>query len=209
MPRLIRAATRPTKQVLGIDPSLSSTGFAYRRDGQVFTGRIDAGKLKGPARLAYIARNLEALLLDVKPGLIVYEDYADRAIGKVYQIGELGGVLKTLFWDRKIDVMLVKPAAVKRAIAGHGHADAGKRINGKLVKDKSKPMMRNALATTFNLDLQQNDEADACALMLIGEMYFGTHTVARSIQTGLKLDRVKDCTIVTGRGNQLQLIAGK
>ena len=95
--------------------------------------------------------------------------------------------------------MLVAPSALKKSITGRGDADAAVKVNGKKVKDPMKPMMRAALLNTFHIDLRQNDEADACGLMLMGEMRFGSHTVSVSTQRRLRLDTLRNCAIMKGR----------
>ncbi len=204
MTRTFRIVTPQHKRVLGIDASLTSTGYAFRIDGAVVTGAINAGKgVVGPTRLAYVASAVANIIVECRPDLIVLEDYAmgRGAAGRAFSIGELGGVLKTLFWENQIDVMLVSPTALKKAITGKGNADKAQLVDGKKVKDKNKPEMRAALLNTFKLDLSQNDEADACGLMLMGEMRFGSNTVAKATQNTLRLDALKECSIIRGRTN--------
>lgn len=201
MARIIRNAVKQERRVMGIDPSLASTGFSYRIGDKLITGAITAKPLDGPARLAYVARHIANHIDICKPDLIVYEDYAMK-VGKggmTFSIGELGGVLKKLFWERGIDVMIVSPTALKKAITGKGNADKAKLVDGKKVKDKTKPEMRTALINSFNIELSQNDEADACGLMLMGEMRFGFNTVAKAAQSKLRLDTLKECSIISGR----------
>ncbi len=206
MSRIVRAVKPVHKVVMGIDASLTSTGYAYREGDYVITGTITT-KLYGPARLAYIEAAIMEQIALCTPDLIVYEDYAISRgkAGKVFSIGELGGILKTLFWKRGIDVMIASPTALKKAITGRGDADKAKVtiVDGEKVKtkDKTKPEMRAALANTFQLDLSQNDEADACGLMLMGEMRFGSNTVVKSLQNKLRLDTLKECSIIHGRTN--------
>lgn len=205
MSRIVRASTRPPLRVLGIDPSLGSTGFAYRDEtGAVFTGTIPTGKLDGPARLDFVRTQVEALLQYVHPNFVVYEDYVNGNVkgGRVFHIGELGGVLKTLFWQRGIPVMLVSPTALKLAITGRGNADSTARSTkrtktGKKVKDQSKPEMRAALAKHFGLTVEQGDEADACGLMLLGELRHRSKRIPEAVSRTLTIASIFDCVIIT------------
>ncbi len=212
MRRIVRPVRRETINVLGVDPSLTSTGYAYRNStGEVVTGTIDPGKLSGPWRLFYVRMQMAKIIGLAAPTIVVYEDYAmgkaKGASNTIFHIGELGGVLKTLFWENGIDVMLVAPTALKKAITGRGDADSAKRVGKKM--QPFKPEMRAALLNTFKLDLSQNDEADAAGLMLMGEMRFGFNTIAESLQKRLKLDTLEECSIIQGRGNGLKSIAKK
>ncbi len=167
--------------------------------------------MKGPRRLAYVINYLNRHIAPYNPDLIVLEDYA-MGIGKggmAFHIGELGGVIKHNLWQQGFDVMIVSPTAVKKAITGRGNADAGKKVNGKKVKDKSKPEMRAALLSSFGLDIDQPDEADAAALMLMGEMRFGSHTVTEAVQNKLRLDTLNECDIIQGRKEILKTFANK
>jgi len=207
MSRILRRVARKQINILGVDPSLRSTGYAYRTaDGQLVTGTIDPGELTGPFRLFYIRKQMQEIIAGTTFELVIYEDYAMGMHGNVrsqFEQAELGGILKTLFWENKINVMLVAPKALKKAITGRGDADSSKRVG----KDKTKPEMRAALLQTFKIALSQNDEADACGLMLIGELQTGCSNVAPEEQRKLKLDSLSACVTIRGRGNKLQLIA--
>lgn len=201
------ARTKPGQRdnirVIGIDPSLSSTGFSYKVDGQLYTGRIDTGKLSASERLVYVRKQIEQVLDHAGPTLAVYEDYAMGTAGKnnnAFHIGELGGILKAELWERGIDVMLVAPACLKKTIVGNGNADRGK---GK----EHKPEMRAALKGKFGYDIEQNDEADAFALMLVGEIRF-IGGLPEGVRKQLRLDALRECTIIKGRA-KLKLIANE
>lgn len=186
-------------RVLGIDPSLSSTGFSYRFDGELYTGRIESKKLTGPARLKYIRDRMAEVLDVAQPSYIGYEDYAmSMRAHNAFHLGELGGVLRLLIWERGIDVLLVSPAGLKKAVVGKGNADKGK---------KDKPEMREAIASKFGYDLRQNDEADAFALMALAEIRFGVGPLPVGVRKQLRLDSVADFKIVRGKGADLRLIA--
>lgn len=199
--RVVRTRGPSEHRIIGIDPSLSSTGFAYRLDGQLYTGRINPGNLTGPQRLLSMRQQLEEVLDHAKPTIVVYEGYAFGARGKnagVYSTGELGGVLKLMMWERGLDVMLVPPTTLKLAIVGKGNADRGQ---------KEKPEMRDALHKKFGYLIDQNDEADAFALMLLGEIrYIGG--LPEGVRKQLKLDSLRDCAIIKGR-KLLKLIANE
>ena len=197
--RLSQHAPDSEARVLGLDPSLSSTGFAYRYNGELYTGRIDPKKLVGPQRLRFIRDRIAEVLDVAQPAYIGYEDYAMGARGNnAFHLGELGGVLRLLIWERGIDVLLVSPTGLKKAVVGKGNADRGK---------KDKPEMRAAIHTKFGYDLSQNDEADAFALMALTEIRFGIGPLPVEIRKQLRLDTVADFKVVRGKGADLRLIA--
>lgn len=163
-------------------------------------GTIATDQLRGPRRLAY-ARNQLAKILDLcKPNLVVYEDYAMSrgAAGRVFHLGELGGVFKLLVWERGIDMMIVGPVVMKMLITGSG--SAGRGAKGKAKKE---PIAR-ALRETFGITATQNDEADAIGLMLIGEMKTGKTPIP---QTALKFKHASALATCDVSPGQLKSIA--
>ncbi len=198
--RLAQPKPDSDDRVLGIDPSLSSLGYAYRHEGVLFTGRLDPKKLTGPNRLSFMRARLTELLDFVQPRYICYEDYAHGAAQGAHQLGELGGVLRLLIWERGIDVFYVSPTGLKKAVVGKGNADRGSHM-------RHKPEMRAAILSKFGYDLDQNDEADAFALMVLGEIRFGVGPLPLSVRAQLRLESVADFKVVKGKGADLKLIA--
>lgn len=158
------------------------------------TGIITGEGATGPVRLHYMREMMAALLDHVRPSVIAYEDYAlnkrfGNANAHVHSSGELGGVFKTLFWERGINVIMVPPTVLKLVITGSGKGggEAGKKV------------MMDAIANDFGFVVPQADEADAFGLMLIAELKCGTNTF---LPDHRKLDRqaaLKKCGMVRGR----------
>ena len=153
--------------VIGFDPSLVSSGFSYTDGaGKVHTGRIRA-KTRGALRLDFVADAFENLIDTMvmhhkTVPLIAYEGYAMGApkmgnIGRFFDIGELGGVLKLIALRRGIDVLLVPPTSLKMFATGKGNAD--------------KDQVIASVADVWGYDIPHNDEADAFVLMQMGLAY--------------------------------------
>lgn len=193
-PQAQELAQRPPvwPRVLGIDASLSSTGYAYQVDGKLITGRVTTDKLRGTHRLVYLRNQLERVIALSSPTLIVYEDYAMGARGNnMFHIGELGGVLKALIWEKGVDLLLVPPTTMKSVIAFSGRAE--------------KTDIIKALQNRFGFSVSQHDEADAAGLMIVGEILKGTRRVAdEPTRGGRRSDAVFQLTITKG---QLQSIS--
>jgi len=137
---------------------LTSLGFAYPSDsGKVVVGTVKPKKLTGPGRLGYIRDEVAKLLDAAQPDLVSYEGYAMGRFaggGRAFDIGELGGVLKLLVFERSIDLLLVPPTSLKLFATGSGRADKD---------DVGKAMARHR-GRLFASD----DEADAYALLQLG-----------------------------------------
>jgi crossover junction endodeoxyribonuclease RuvC len=109
--------------VLGLDLSLTSTGWAIERDGQVQTGTITTGNLRDCARLDRIARIVIGLALqDPAVHLVALEGYAFGRPNQAHQIGELGGTVRLELWRRDMPFIEVPPSTVKKYAAGSGAA---------------------------------------------------------------------------------------
>lgn len=179
--------------VLGVDPSLTSTGYSYRKDGKVITERVTCGDLRGPWRLSYLAGQLEKRLNAIDCKMVAYETYAygkaggrgGMAQGRLFDIGELGGVYKRLIWDRGIDMLMVSPTALKAVIAGDGRA--------------GKDQVQDAILRHFGYSLPQNDEADAFGLMIMGELRCGISDAPPEVRKLLRLDKIHTYEVIKGR----------
>ncbi len=145
-------------RVMGVDPSLTSTGVAYRVASGVRAYTIQT-KYKGTRRLRHIR---DALLQHIKacnPTLVAMEGYALGFRGKsntVFGLGELGGVLRVALAEQGLEVLIVPPTSLKMYITGSGRADKDE------VKDK--------LVTTYKAPhFPTSDQYDAYGLLLMGE----------------------------------------
>lgn len=183
---------------MGIDPSLSSTGWAFRLDdGRVVTGRIETDKLRGPWRLHYAVTQLEKIVMTYRPTLVVYEDYAMGARGNTFHMGELGGVFKRMLWFAGVSYLEVSPTMLKKVITGAGRAKAVK--GRKLTESEKKQPMISALRDEFGLHINQHDEADAAGLMLLGEMKCGVNPSPQKTLISRRLDAVRELAVVRGK----------
>ena len=142
--------------ILAIDPSLTSTGYAYQiGNGPVVVGTIRPKKMVGVERLAYLREEVNTLISLVGPSLITYEGYAmSRFANRAFDLGELGGVLKLLVFGYRIPLLLVPPTCLKLYATGKGNADKGQVMIA----------MAKIRKRLFSCD----DEADAFALLQLG-----------------------------------------
>lgn len=184
-------------KVLAIDPSLTSTGWAVRAyDSEPITGTIKTDDLRGPWRLHYARKNLEALLDKYEPTVVAYEGYA---MGRVqmrgtFDMGELGGVYKHLLWDRGIDVVVVPPSVLKSFLMLPGTPRKVK-VSSKQKKEK----VVKAVQDLFGYEIAQHDEADAFTLLLIGEMHSGLQIHSNYPLKCTHADLKRSCETVRGR----------
>lgn len=177
-----------TVAMLAIDPSLNSTGYAFRDSDDQSTvtvvGSIRPKKITGMARLHFVEQKIEELVEAVKPRTVVYEDYSMGSKGKTFHIGELGGVLKLFLWERGIDIILVPPSNLKLFVTGKGNAD--------------KDVMMRVLAQHRGRLFNNSDEADAYGLLLAGEAFCNRKLLPR-VRGNSKQIAVQGFTVIEGK----------
>lgn len=177
--------------VLGLDMSLTSTGYAYvDRAGQYVTGRIRPKDLRGMERVTFIRDAVLEVLDEVAPTLVAYEGYAmGKFNGRILDRAELGGVLKLEFHYRKIPLLLVPPTSLKLFATGRG---SGRGKEGKAEVMAAMARIRGRLFTS-------NDEADAFALLHMGIAHQNPRSLPR-IATHHKRVALAGCELVEPSG---------
>ena len=174
--------------VFGLDASLTSSGFAYTLDDKVCTGRILTNSLRGPERLDFVITSIRNIFRTKQFGkevLVALEGYAMGVPAKgsrVFDIGELGGVLKHHFWLNGYDVLVVPPTTLKMFVTGNGRA--------------KKPEVMQGIADVWGYKVQQHDEADAFGLMKLGQARVNGRVLRAYDEK--RRSAVESCQIVKG-----------
>lgn len=170
--------------VLGIDPSLTATGWAEHDSGipEYDYGTIACKKLKGVERLEYMQQQFAHLLLRTRPDLVVYEDYSFGSKFRARATGELGGIFRLWLYKNGYDTLFVSPKALKAFITTNG--------------DASKEDMVSAIKARTGIEGKlSDDEADAIGLAMLGRAYLG-QTRVRSKKSKALLSK---CVLVKGK----------
>jgi len=148
--------------ILGLDLSLTGTGYYRVMGGHETHGAIETKGLKGVERLVFI----ESQIWDVitadgyidqdwpGPPKVFLEGYAYARPNQAHQIGELGGVVRRLLHINGIPYTEIAPAAVKKFATGKGNADKYK--------------VMSAVAKHWDKHFDSTDECDAFVLARIG-----------------------------------------
>jgi crossover junction endodeoxyribonuclease RuvC len=149
-----------TVPLLGIDPSVTSTGIAWP-NGTTSLLRPPAG-LRGGTRLCWMRLRLHRLLT-LHPPLprAALIEAPIRAFGKggptvMLRLGEARGVLLETLAAHDIHTIEVEPTRLKRWATGAGNAD----------KDRMLEALPLGVSTTMNTD----DEVDAWHLWHLGQV---------------------------------------
>jgi Holliday junction resolvasome RuvABC endonuclease subunit len=111
-----------TPRVVGLDLSLSSTGFASRQLVRTVVPPKHVGL--ETERLVWIRNQVLALCIDhARPGLVALEGYSyNSKFSHAHKLGEFGGVVKVGLHEAGIGVVLVAPKVVKKYATGNGGA---------------------------------------------------------------------------------------
>ena len=134
-------------RVLGLDLSLTATGYAYNDE---VVGVIRS-RANGMRRLAEIR---EAVLeVAFEADVVVLEGYGFASQKAVVQ-GELGGVVRLALYDRRTPFVEVAPSLVKKYATGRGNAD--------------KDQVLAAAIRRFGFEGDNNNAADAWILRAMG-----------------------------------------
>lgn len=137
--------------LLALDLSLTETGYCiFNANGLYVTGGVIKTKLRDTDRLYYIKNNINALLVKHKIKHAIIENYAYAARGQVFNIGELGGVIKLLLFESDINIITVPPTTLKKFVTGKGNA--------------KKELMLKYVYKKFKFDTDNNNICDAFAL---------------------------------------------
>lgn len=146
---------RSVVKVLGVDPSLTSTGLATP-SGACMALKTD---FRGWERISYILGKIEHNLKLDPPTHICMEGYAFSRgrVGRVFDLAELGGCMKLLFLSKGLPIILVPPTTLKIYASGEGNA--------------KKEFVMKEIKARWKRSFVSSDMADAFALQKFGQDY--------------------------------------
>ncbi len=144
---------------MGIDPSLTSTGYVVLNNSKLVVSGTIPVKETGIKRLFYIKHELHGLLIDHAPALVVIEGYAFARVNQAHQIGELGGMIRMLLAEGFYRWMEVAPTQAKKFATGKGNAP--------------KDLILMNVLKRWGMEFGSSDEADAFVLAKIGQAVLG------------------------------------
>lgn len=148
--------------VLGIDPSLTSCGIGCIDDTLTILNSsvIKPGKRRGAERLDYIIDRIQTIGNTTKPDLVVLEGYSYNSVGRSYDLGELGGVIRLYLYQNNLDTIIVPPLQLKKFWLNTGY----------LSRNELKKEIVEKINKTFNTFFSEKkaDIAEALGLAYIG-----------------------------------------
>jgi len=154
------------RTVAGLDLSLKLTGLVVLDvdTGTLIDCRSIKPKGKGLWRCRWLRNHLIGAMDKHRPVKIAIEGYAYGMRGQgVYQLGELGGIVRLGLMEAGVSIMDVPPATLKKFVTGKGNA--------------KKELMMLAVYKRWGVSCSEHDEADA----------YGLAQLARATVTDVKL----------------------
>lgn len=160
---------------VGLDLSLSSTGVVIRQEGTqgppLVAERIRP-TTKGPVRLGFLRDRLASILAKVPASeiaMVAIEYYAigkaSSGGGRVFDIGEWGGVARVAVLDLGLPAIEVGTKTLKLVFAGTAAKDKT------APKSKAHKAFVLRMCADYGFDTKQDDLADAYALSWVAEWY--------------------------------------
>lgn len=138
--------------ILSIDSGIERTGYAIFKDKKyVISALIKTSKEKPTEiRLEEIYSKLKEIFKKHKPDLMVLEQLLFFKNQKTFiRVAQAQGIVMLLAAQNKIKVEFLTPLQIKQIITGYGQAD--------------KKAVQKMIRLTTNIDIKQDDEADAVA----------------------------------------------
>lgn len=157
-------------RVVGLDLSLTGTGWCDHLASGYSTGLIDTDKMEGLARIDYILKQIQNRIgTDFTKVLVVVEDFSFASKGSsLFQIAGLGYIIRHWLWSQGIQFKLVPPTVLKKFVTGTGNSD--------------KSVMLKELYKRWLVDFNDDNIGDAYGLSRIGMALVGWDTELTKFQ---------------------------
>jgi crossover junction endodeoxyribonuclease RuvC len=157
----ISQATPKAKRILGLDLSLTGTGYCIIEEGAVSAGQAEYGiintnNLHDSERMDFILEQVKARVTN--DTFVVIEDFSFGSKGSgLSEIHGLGWIIRHYLWKNKIEFTLIPPTVLKKFATGKGNSD--------------KNIILKEIYKLWNVDLYNDNEADAFVLSMIGRAF--------------------------------------
>lgn len=165
---IARAETQDKRIVTaGIDSALTKSAICTLAEGAFRPLLVRMPKQRGACRLDAIAGRMLAVLEGAGPylSLVALEGYSYGSTGKVFELGEIGGLLKVEMYRRGINYVVVPPTVLKLFVTGNGMA--------------SKEKMMASMEKEYGVVTEVDDVADAAGLARFAYVYLTGDTTRR------------------------------
>lgn len=152
-------ASRLPIRILAIDPSVTQTGLAFPDQSTMVV--CPPGALRGAHRLVWLRDYVAEVLYDLKPDLVVVEDYAlGKHGGAVIPTVEWGGVLRIMLHEwPDLPWVVCPPQVIKSYCTGKGNS--------------AKSQVQSEISARTGVVFKNHDESDAWGLAAAANDHYG------------------------------------
>ena len=142
----------PFNKILGLDLSLTSTGFCH--DGKADVIQV---KSKGDERLRDISSAIYSIRKKLSIDLVVIEGYSFASMfSRAHAIGELGGVIRLDLFNAEVPYIVIPPTCRAKFATGKGNS--------------KKADVMHAITDKTNIDWTGKGADDKCDAWILEEM---------------------------------------
>lgn len=176
--------------VVGLDLSLTATGWFLLIEGNPIKTGVLRTPLTGIERIDWIAKRVVNLIGVLVPEqtIVVIEGYSFASTGNVvYEIGGLGTMVRHALWSRKIPYIECSPNSLKKFATGSGDSK----------KVKKEHVIREVWRR-WNFEASDNNEADAYVLGRIGMCMLDLDEPTTDYQRAVLIALMQKLPAVTG-----------
>jgi Holliday junction resolvasome RuvABC endonuclease subunit len=149
------------KLYIGVDQALTTTSICLMQNQEVHFIQLKPLYM-GVSRISEIY-DAFCDVLDAHTGDIegvAIEGYAYSSKGAVFNLGEVGGVLRLACYQKGVRLIEVPPPFLKKAMTGKGNS--------------TKDIMIKEAYKKYGIDINDNNDSDAFALAIVAADYYGS-----------------------------------
>jgi len=193
MPRTVNTSrpTRPEVCFAGFDLSLTASGIiVLNSKGEVKERHVIKSKLKGQERLEEILNRIKAIIEPYNIQLVCVEGYAMGGMGRVFDIAELGGIVKFHLYQSKQTFLTPTPTQVKKYATGKGGGP-----------NAGKDQVTMHVFKNWYFEAVDNNEADSYVLARISLALSGFDTALKAYQKEV-IDQIQNPPVKKGKKNE-------
>ena len=142
---------------MALDLSLNSTGVCFKKiDSNYESFTIKSKKISDHMdKIIHLKRKIFHFIKMKEPDIVFVEGQSYGSRGRsTLSIAQLHGVIMYFLKVRKIKFVLIPPTTVKKFITGKGNS--------------KKSLVMKSLYKKYRIDLDDEDEADATAVLITG-----------------------------------------
>lgn len=171
--QVLQLPTYNQTNVVGLDLSLTATGWFKLASGLMTYGVLPEQKLREHERLDWILKELT--IFPTRNTLYVLEDIAPGAKGSaVHQMAGLAYLVRHSLWLLDVPFVLVTPSQLKKFVTGKGNVE--------------KSVVIKEVYKRFSIDTDNDNTADAVVLGHIGMSLTGAYIPTTADQRAMLTD---------------------